>query len=142
LEVVVGGAVGWISADFLGTGGSVPVAGSEPSEPAGDAATVPVAAADQPRTGYSEREVVRIIHEAAERYQQPPDDMVRVARCESNLDPYAVNGPGNTHGLFQFLPGTFASTPYADHDIYDPWANANAAGWMWAEGRRGEWACQ
>ena len=24
----------------------------------------------------------------------------------------------------------------------DAWASANAAGWMWSVGRRGEWVCQ
>jgi soluble lytic murein transglycosylase-like protein len=68
--------------------------------------------------------------------------MLRVARCESNLDPYNVTPPYSASGLFQFLPGTWASTPYANDDIFDPVANANAAGWMWSVGRRNEWVCQ
>jgi SLT domain-containing protein len=68
--------------------------------------------------------------------------MLRVARCESGLDPNAVGGGGTYHGLFQFVPSTFAGTPYGEYDIYDPWANANAAGWMWSEGNKGNWVCQ
>jgi soluble lytic murein transglycosylase-like protein len=65
-----------------------------------------------------------------------------VARCESVLDPGAVNSSSNASGLFQFLPSTWATTPYADQDIFDPVANAQAAGWMWENGRRNEWVCQ
>ncbi|MFN8590341.1 MAG: transglycosylase SLT domain-containing protein [Thermomicrobiales bacterium] len=93
-------------------------------------------------SGYSEDQIVDIIHEAANNYGQSPDAMVRVARCESGLDPNAVGGGGTYFGLFQFVPDTFARTPYGDYDIYDPWANANAAAWMWSEGRKGEWVCQ
>jgi hypothetical protein len=68
--------------------------------------------------------------------------MVRVARCESNLDPCAVNRAGPYYGLFQFLKSTWKSTPYGDEDIYDPKAQAMAAGWMWKKGRKDEWACK
>jgi hypothetical protein len=92
--------------------------------------------------GYSEQQIIEIIYEAADNYGQPREDMLRVARCESGLDPTLVGGGGAWHGLFQFVPSTFAKTPYAQYDIYDPWANANAAAWMWAEGQRSAWVCQ
>jgi hypothetical protein len=93
-----------------------------------------------PRSGGGD--ITSLIYDAAAAYGQPADDMLRVATCESGLDPNAINGPGDTHGLFQFLPSTWASTPYAGYSMYDPWANANAAAWMWSQGRRGEWVCQ
>lgn len=93
-------------------------------------------------SGYSEQQITDIIYEAAGNYGQSPDDMLRVARCESGLDPHAVGGGGAYHGLFQFVPSTFANTPYGQYDIYDPWANANAAAWMWSEGGKGSWTCQ
>jgi len=86
--------------------------------------------------------IIQMIYEAADRYGQSRRDMLRVARCESGLNPNAVDPAGLYHGLFQFVPGTFAGTPYAGYDIYDPWANAHAAAWMWSEGRKGEWTCQ
>jgi hypothetical protein len=92
--------------------------------------------------GYSQEQVIDIIHEAALNYGQSPDDMVRVARCESGLDPYAVGGGGAYFGLFQFVPSTFANTPYGQYEITDAWANANAAAWMWAEGHKSSWVCQ
>ncbi len=119
----------------------------EPVEPAPD----PAATSAEPVTGgtygpggsgYSEQQVIDIIYEAADNYGQSRDAMLRVARCESGLNPNAVGGGGAYHGLFQFVPSTFATTPYGQYDIYDPWANANAASWMWSEGGKSAWACQ
>jgi hypothetical protein len=128
-----------VSADPIFTDGGVPV------EPA------PAEPTDTPVTGgaygpggasYSEQQIIDIIYEAAANYGQSGDDMLRVARCESGLNPNAVGGGGAYHGLFQFVPSTFAGTPYGQYDIYDPWANANAAGWMWSEGKKSNWVCQ
>ncbi|HEX2281448.1 MAG TPA: SH3 domain-containing protein [Thermomicrobiales bacterium] len=116
--------IGWIAGDYLET----------PADP-------------EPDTGrhgdeqYSRRQIVRIIYEAADRYDQSRSDMLRVAECESNLDPYAVN-PSGSYGLFQFIRSTWESTPYGNKNIFDPVANANAAAWMWSEGRKSEWVCQ
>lgn len=90
---------------------------------------------------YTQDQIIAIIYAAADRYGQPRADMLRVARCESNLVPTAVN-PAGSYGLFQFIPSTWASTPFSAYDIFDPWASANAAGWMWSVGRRAEWVCQ
>jgi uncharacterized protein YraI len=90
---------------------------------------------------YSRKQIVRIIYAAADRYGQSRSAMLRVAECESNLDPYAVN-PSGSYGLFQFIRSTWESTPYGNKDIFDPEANANAAAWMWSEGRKSEWVCQ
>ncbi|MDF3043071.1 MAG: hypothetical protein K0Q71_5777 [Thermomicrobiales bacterium] len=98
--------------------------------------------ADRDPTSWRRRELIAIIYDAADRYGQPREDMLRVARCESDLVPTAVNGPGGSYGLFQFKPRTWLGTPFAEYDIFDPRANANAAAWMWAEGRRREWVCQ
>lgn len=113
------------------TPAEAPAAPNEPSAPDVDGTD-----------GYSEQEIINIIYAAADRYGQPREDMLRVARCESVLDPNAVNSASNASGLFQFLPSTWASTPYADQNIFDPVASANAAGWMWEVGRRNEWVCQ
>ena len=90
----------------------------------------------------TENEITEIIREAARAFGQPEEDLLRVGRCESNLDPRAVNPAGPYFGLFQFLRSTWASTPFADRDIFDPVANASAAAWMWQQGRRSEWTCQ
>jgi hypothetical protein len=96
----------------------------------------------QDTTSWRRRELIAIIYDAADRYGQPREDMLRVARCESDLVPAAVNGPGGSYGLFQFKPGTWLGTPFAEYDIFDPRASANAAAWMWSQGRRREWVCQ
>ncbi len=120
--VVYNGTRGWAYGDYLNLGGGgSSVDGSD---------------------GWSYDEIVQIIYDAAAAYGQNGDDMLRVAQCESGLDPSNVTPPYSASGLFQFLPGTWASTPYADDDIFDPVANANAAAWMWSVGRRNEWVCQ
>ena len=97
---------------------------------------------DGGNASWRRRELIAIIYAAADRYGQPREDMLRVARCESDLVPTAVNGPGGSYGLFQFKPRTWLGTPFAEYDIFDPRANANAAAWMWSQGRRREWVCQ
>jgi LysM repeat protein len=72
------------------------------------------------------------------------DGAVRVAMCESGLNPNAYNGVLGAAGLFQIIPGTFASTSYAGQSVYNPQVNIRAAyevfardGYSWRE-----WACQ
>lgn len=102
---------------------------------------------DRQRIIVSQPNVRVAIEVASIVYGQSYGDMLRVAQCESLLDPKArntqpiYNGEHAT-GLFQFIPSTWASTPFAAFDIYNGWVNALAAGWMWSVGRRGEWACQ
>lgn len=91
---------------------------------------------------YARGELIRIIEEAADYYDQPREDMLRVARCESELTPTAVNPRTGDSGLFQFNPDTWQTTPYRRYSIFDPRASAFAAGWMWSVGRRNEWVCQ
>lgn len=120
------GTKGWSSGDYLSIG-----------------AVAPAPPASDPNDGtWTDQEIIEIIYAAADKYGQPRADMLRVARCESVLDPNAVNPYSNASGLFQFLPGTWATTPFASQNIFDPVANANAAGWMWSVGRRNEWTCQ
>ena len=86
------------------------------------------------------------IEKAAKRYGQPLGDALRVADCESDFRPGLVNstpvGSEHASGLFQFLPSTWATTPYARRNIFSAKWNSLAAMWMWSVGRRGEWACK
>jgi uncharacterized protein YraI len=122
LGVTYGGATGWASGDYL--------------DASGGASSASAASAS---TG---NWIIDTIYAAADTYGQSRADMLRVATCESGLDPSNYTPPYGAAGLFQFLPGTWASTPYAGYNVYDAWANANAAAWMWSVGRRGEWVCQ
>jgi uncharacterized protein YraI len=130
---------GWVAGEYLDAGESAGPQTETVAAPATPAAQTPVQpAAPVSRSG---NPIVDIITEAANRYGQSPSAMLAVARCESNLNPNSVNKHSGASGLFQFLPGTWRTTPYASYSIFDPWANANAAGWMWSVGRRGEWVC-
>lgn len=126
LPVRWAGRTGWAHGDWL-------------TDPGSGAAPAPAAGSDSRSS-----DTVQIIYDAADRWGQPRADMLRVARCESNLDSRAVNSSSGASGLFQFMPSTFAFTPNgkAGQDIFDPVANADAAGWMWANGMRNHWACQ
>jgi uncharacterized protein YraI len=124
-RVTYGDHVGWVSNAFL----------ENPDNPA------PNGEGSGKQKNYSHKQVVKYIYAAADHYGQSRDEMLRVATCESNLDPYAVN-PSGSYGLFQFIRSTWKSTPYGNEDIFDPEANAMAAGWMWKQGRKSEWVCQ
>jgi Transglycosylase SLT domain len=106
------------------------------------AAPSSVEAGNRCRNRHSEKEILRYIKRAARKYKQSEQAMIRVARCESGLDPCALNRRGPYYGLFQFLKSTWKSTPYGDRNIYDPKAQALATAWMWKHGRKDEWACQ
>ena len=68
---------------------------------------------------------------------------LRVANCESSYRPGAVNPSSGSEGLFQFMPSTFAATPQgrAGGSIWDATAQAQAAAWMYSQGRQVEWEC-
>lgn len=91
----------------------------------------------------SQKRVIPCIRRAAIHRHVDFHLLVRKARCESTLNPYATNGPHA--GLFQFrvaYPSTWATTPYANRDPFSAKWNALAAAWMHQQGRGGEWACQ
>lgn len=147
------GTTGWAATAFLQVDvpEQAPADPPAPTVPESPAAPAPQLEPPAPGTpeqawdgsdGYSEAEIIAIIYAAADEYGQPREDMLRVARCESVLDPNAVNAVSGASGLFQFLDGTWARTPWADEDVFDPVANAYATAWMWDQGNRGEWTCQ
>ncbi len=77
-------------------------------------------------------------------FGQYGDQAVRVAMCESSMNPNAYNGILGAAGLFQIIPSTFASTSYAGQSVYNPVTNIRAAyeifardGYSWSE-----WACK
>ena len=77
---------------------------------------------------------------AARRWHQSYGELLRVAVCESGLRWWARN-PSGASGPFQFMPSTWASTPYGRHSLWSwRWASLGAA-WMWHVGRAREWSC-
>ena len=69
---------------------------------------------------------------------------LNVARCESGFNPGATNRSSAAAGVFQFLPSTWRTTPYAGSSPYNADANIRAAysvfvrdGYSWRE-----WSCR
>lgn len=69
------------------------------------------------------------------------DWAVRLAMCESTLNPNAVNRSSGAAGLFQFMPRTWAATPWHNQSPFDPVANSQAAAWLWLKYGSGQWDC-
>lgn len=68
----------------------------------------------------------------------------RVAWCESRYDPGAYNRSSGASGLFQFIPSTWRATPQGRAGLspFDPYANAEAAAWLYRVGGPGHWSCR
>ncbi len=100
----------------------------------------------QPPLPPGSAEVVGIIQSVFGSYS---DAAIAVARCESSLNPSAVNptpiGGSHATGLFQILyPSTWNTTSQAGNSPYDAQANTDAAyqifkrdGYSWRE-----WSCK
>ncbi|HKV67858.1 MAG TPA: transglycosylase SLT domain-containing protein [Gaiellales bacterium] len=82
------------------------------------------------------------IHHAAARWRVPEGLLRRRAWCESRMNPGAYNASSGSSGLFQFIPSTWRTTPYARRSIWSAHYNALAAAWMVRVGRGGEWVCR
>lgn len=67
---------------------------------------------------------------------------MNVAWCESRYHPNSVNSSSGAEGLFQFLPSTWAFTPYAGYSAFDPKYNALAAAWLYNRDGPSQWQCQ
>jgi soluble lytic murein transglycosylase-like protein len=84
--------------------------------------------------------VADIIRAAAARWGVDPNWLLRVASCESGLNPNAYNSRSGASGLFQFKPATFYA--HGGHNIWDPTDQANVAAHMFSQGLAYEWSCK
>lgn len=68
----------------------------------------------------------------------------RVAACESHGNPGAYNRSSGASGLYQFLPSTWAGTPQgrAGRSVFDGYANAEAAAWLYQRRGGQPWSCK
>lgn len=101
----------------------------------------------------SSGDVAGIITAASNKYGLNASYMIKVATCESTLNPSAVNrgyyaGGGNPSGLYQYLPETWSRissrSPYGHQpwgEVFNVTTNANVTAWAFANGYSGEWAC-
>lgn len=91
-------------------------------------------------------EIERIIRTAATRWGADPDQLMRVAYCESRYDPHAFNPRANDSGLFQFIPSTWAANSiragYGGASPFDAVANANTAAMMFGRNQSWQWTCK
>jgi hypothetical protein len=74
------------------------------------------------------------------------DQAMRVAQCESSLDPNAVSSGGGNWGLFQINTvhqGSFESvTGHSWSEVLDPYLNAQFAAWLYNQsGSWSAWGC-
>ena len=99
------------------------------------AAAPPAPAGPPPSAGT----IQAIIYAAATKYGVSYPWMLKIARCESGLNPRAYNPAGPYIGLFQFLPSTFRA--HGGTNIYDPVQQSNIAANMLAHGGAGSWGC-
>jgi len=92
------------------------------------------------------REIEAIIRAAADRYGADPEQLLRVAWCESRYDPSAYNPTHGDSGLFQFIPSTWTANSarlgYSGASAFDPVASANVAAWMFSRGSASLWTCR
>jgi len=91
-------------------------------------------------------EIERIIRTAAARWSVDPEQLMRVAYCESRYDPYAFNPRARDSGLFQFIPRTWTANSvragYGGASPFDAVANANTAAFMFGQGQAWQWTCK
>lgn len=69
---------------------------------------------------------------------------VNVARCESGLNPNAINASSAASGLFQIIPSTWRSTSQGGKSPFNAYANIVAAHEIFARDGNSwrEWVCQ
>lgn len=80
-----------------------------------------------------------IIQQAAATYGVSYPWMLKIAQCESGLNPHAYNPAGPYYGLYQFLMSTFRAN--GGTDIWDPVQQANITAKMLAHGQAHQWGC-
>jgi hypothetical protein len=80
------------------------------------------------------------IRRAAQHFHQSRSQAMAIAYRESRYNYRATNSSSGAAGLYQFMSGTWAHTPYRHKSPYHPrWASL-AAMWMWAHGGYSHWA--
>src|SRR3954449_186936 len=79
------------------------------------------------------------IARAAARYGQAPSAAYYIAWRESRYHWRVTNGSSGAAGLYQFMPTTWAHSPYRHRSPYNPRWAALAAMWFWAHGGKFHW---
>ncbi len=80
------------------------------------------------------------VRRAARHFGESQDQALAIAYRESRLDYKQTNSSSGAAGLFQFMPTTWAHTPYGHKSPYHPRWAALGAMWMWAHGGSSHWS--
>jgi len=88
---------------------------------------------------------MRVVIEAAgARWGADGPLLIRIAECESRLNPTVV-GRNGAAGLFQIIPDTWrwaaARLSLGSASPFDPLANAEVAAWLLVTAGPGQWGC-
>lgn len=94
--------------------------------------------------------IEQIVRQAARKYNISEDYFVKIAMCESTMNPNAVNrnyyDNGHPSGLFQHISGYWharaAKYGYKGASVFDPVANANVTAAMFKDGLQHLWECK
>ena len=86
-----------------------------------------------------------LIASVAQRYAVDGAVLLRIAECESQLNPRAT-GQNGAAGLFQVIPSTWAWVTerlgLTGASPYDPVANVEVAAWLMANLGPSQWGCR
>lgn len=88
---------------------------------------------------YCDNSIEGIITKSALKYGVDPDLMIRIAFCESSLNPLAVGDNGNSHGLWQIHKRY--NKPELHAIAFDPVASSDWAAQRIANGELWRWSC-
>lgn len=80
------------------------------------------------------------IRRAAAHFGESKKHAYAIAHRESRFNPKVTNSSSGAAGLYQFMPGTWASTPYRKKSVYSPKWAALGAMWMWSRGGYSHWS--
>ncbi len=116
------------------------VSPAPPPPAAASASSSPTASTTEPIYGDTVHDA---IYKAAQHWGVSYWYLVRLATCESGLNPGAYN-PSGASGLFQFMPSTYAA--YAARigeggSLWNAYSNANVAAYMISQGQAYQWTC-
>ena len=89
------------------------------------------------------------MRQAARKYGIDEEYFVKIAKCESSLNPSAVNKNyyenGNPSGLFQHISGYYPARALKygySTDVFDAYSNANVTAAMFKDGQQKLWECK
>lgn len=101
-------------------------------------------------TASSGNDIELIVRQAARKYGIDEEHFVRVAKCESGLNPDSVNHGyyenGNPSGLYQHISGYWparaAKYGWSGASVFNPQANAEVTAGMFRDGQQRLWECK